>query len=118
MYKVAIISIWTYGIQQWGAASTSNSEILERFQSKALRLITDAPWHVPNAIIRRDLQVPFVKEQIRRLSSPYSAAPCTHPNLLVTQLSKPSAFRRLRRHLPFDLPHIFTVKLQFFNSSN
>jgi hypothetical protein len=35
--------IWTYGIQLWGEASTSNIEILERFQSKALRLITDAP---------------------------------------------------------------------------
>jgi hypothetical protein len=34
--KVAIKPIWTYGIQLWGAASTSNIEILERFQSKAL----------------------------------------------------------------------------------
>jgi hypothetical protein len=69
IYKVAIKSIWTYGIQLWGAASTSNIEILERFQSKALHLITDAPWYVPNAIIRRDLQVPSVKEEIRHLSA-------------------------------------------------
>jgi hypothetical protein len=55
IYKVAIKSICTYGIQVWGAASTSNIEILKRFQSKALRLITDSPWYVPNAIIRRDL---------------------------------------------------------------
>jgi hypothetical protein len=34
--------IWTYGIQLWGTASTSNIEILERFQSKALRMIVDA----------------------------------------------------------------------------
>jgi hypothetical protein len=40
-------------------------EILERFESKALRLVTDAPWYVPNAIIPRDLQVPSVKEEIR-----------------------------------------------------
>jgi hypothetical protein len=31
----------------WGTASTSNMEILERFQSKALRMIADAPWYVP-----------------------------------------------------------------------
>jgi hypothetical protein len=43
IYKVAIKPIWTYGIQLWGAASTSNIEILERFQPKTLRLITDAP---------------------------------------------------------------------------
>jgi hypothetical protein len=52
---LAIKPIWTYGIQLWKAASTSNIEILEYFQSKALCLITDAPWYVPNAIIRRDL---------------------------------------------------------------
>jgi hypothetical protein len=28
-------SIWTYGIQLWDKASTSNIEILERFQLKA-----------------------------------------------------------------------------------
>jgi hypothetical protein len=43
IYKVAIKPIWTYGIQLWGTASTSNIEIMERFQSKTLRLITDAP---------------------------------------------------------------------------
>jgi hypothetical protein len=99
IYKVAIKPIWTYGIQLWGAASTSNIEILERFQSKALRLITNAPWYVPNAIIRRDLQVPSVKEEIRCLSAHYYAGLCTHPNLLANQLSRSSAFRRLRRHL-------------------
>jgi hypothetical protein len=82
---------------------------MELFQSKVLRLITDAPWYVPNAIIRRDLQVPTVEEEIRRLSGQYYAGLCVHPNLLVIQLSRPSAFRRLRRHLPSDLPHRFTV---------
>jgi hypothetical protein len=40
-----------------------------RFKSKALRLITDAPWYVPNAVIRNDLQIPTIKEEIIRLSS-------------------------------------------------
>jgi hypothetical protein len=72
-------------------------------------MLTDAPWYVPNAIIRRDLQVPSVTEEIRHLSTQYYAGLCTHPNLLTTQLSKSSAFRRLRRHLISDLPHRFTV---------
>jgi hypothetical protein len=108
IYKVAIKPIWTYGIQLWDAASTSNIEILKRFQSKALHLKTDAPWYVPNAI-RRDLQVPSVKEEIRRLSAQYYAGLCTYPNFLATQLSRLSAFRRLRRHLPSDMPHRFTA---------
>jgi hypothetical protein len=109
IYRVAVKPIWTYGIQLWGAASTSHIEIPECYQSKALRLITDAPWYVPNAIIRRDLEVPSVKEEIRHLSAQYFAGLCIHSNLLASQLSRPSAFRRLKRHLPSDLPHRFTV---------
>jgi hypothetical protein len=45
------------------------SSILERFQSKALRMIEDAPWYVPNTVIRRDLQAPTAKDEIRRYSS-------------------------------------------------
>jgi hypothetical protein len=45
--------IWAYGIQLWGTASSCNIEILERFQSKALRMITDAPWYVPNTVVRK-----------------------------------------------------------------
>jgi hypothetical protein len=44
-------------------ASTSNTEILKSFQSKALRMIVDAPWYVPNTLIRRDLQTPTVREE-------------------------------------------------------
>jgi hypothetical protein len=50
-------------------------EILERFQLKALRMIVDAPWHVPNTVIRRDLHTPTVKVEIRRYSSQYNAPP-------------------------------------------
>jgi hypothetical protein len=43
LYKTILKIIWTYGIQLWGTSSTSNIEILERFQSKVLRIIVDAP---------------------------------------------------------------------------
>jgi hypothetical protein len=42
---------------------TSNIQILERFQSKALRMIVDAPWYVQNTVIRRDLQHQQLKEK-------------------------------------------------------
>jgi hypothetical protein len=60
IYKTILKPIWTYGIQVWGTASNSNIEILELFQSKALRMIVDASWHVPNMVIGRDLQIPTV----------------------------------------------------------
>jgi hypothetical protein len=36
-------------------------------------MLVNAPWYVPNTVIRRDLQIPTVKEEIRRYSSQYSA---------------------------------------------
>jgi hypothetical protein len=83
-------TIWTFGIQLWGTASTFNIEILERSQSKALRMIVDAPWYVPNLLIRRDLQTPSVKEAISRYSSHYSARLTAHQNdILLTLLEPP-----------------------------
>jgi hypothetical protein len=91
------------------ANSTSNIEILERFQSKALRMIVDAPFYVSNTVIRRDLQIPTVKEEIRRYSSQYSARLSAHPNDLIVNLMELPDNRRLRRHLPNDLPTRFLV---------
>jgi hypothetical protein len=68
-------------------ASTFNIEILERFQSKALRMIVDAPWYVPNTVIRRDLQTPTVNEEIRRYSSLYCARLSAHPNDIIVNLN-------------------------------
>jgi hypothetical protein len=69
IYKVILKPVWTYGIQLWGTTSTSNVEILERFQPKVLCMIVDAPWYVPNTLIRRALETPTVKEEIRHYSS-------------------------------------------------
>jgi hypothetical protein len=80
IYKTILKPIWTYKIQLWGTACTSNIEIIEGFQSKTLGMIVDAPWYVPNTVIRRDLQIPTVKEEIRRYSSQYSARLRAHPN--------------------------------------
>jgi hypothetical protein len=109
IYKTVLKPSWTYGIQLWGTASTSNIEILERFQSKALHMIVDAPWYVLNTVIRRDLQIPTVKEEIRRYSSQYSARLSAHPNYLIVSLMELPDNRRLRRHLPNDLSTRFLV---------
>jgi hypothetical protein len=109
IYKTILKPIWTYGIQLWGTASTSNIEILERFQSKALRMIVDAPWYVPNTVIWRDLQTPTAKEEIRRYSSQYSARLSAHPNGLVVNLIELPDNSRLRRHLPNYLPTRFLM---------
>jgi hypothetical protein len=107
LYKTNLKPIWTYGIQIWGTASTSNIESLERFQSKVLRQIVDASWYVPKTLFRRDLHISTVKEEIRHYSSHYSLHLSAHPNnILLTLLEQPE-HRRLRRLLPNDLPTRF-----------
>jgi hypothetical protein len=101
------------GIQLWGTASTSNIEIIERFQSKALHMIVDAPWYVPNTVIRRDLQIPAVKKEIRHYSSQYSARLSAHPNDLIVNLIELPDNRPLRRYLPNDMPTRFLVQLLY-----
>jgi hypothetical protein len=59
-------------------------------------------------MVRNDLQIPTIKEEITRLSYKYSAGLNTHPNHPVTQLSNLPAFRRLRKIMPSDLPYRFT----------
>jgi hypothetical protein len=72
-------------------------------------MIVDAPWYVPNTVIRRDLQIPAVKEEIRCYSSEYSAHLSARPNSLVVNIMEQPDNRRLRRHLSKDLPTEFLV---------
>jgi hypothetical protein len=80
-----------------------------KIQSKALRMIVDAPWYLPNTIIRRDLQTPTAEEEIRRYISQYSASFSAHPNDLILNFTELSDNRQLRRHLPNKLPTSFLV---------
>jgi hypothetical protein len=68
-------------------------------------MIVNAPWYVPNKLIRRDLHCPTVAEEIRRFSSRYGARLRTHPNQLAAHLLEELVYRRLRRYLPSDLPN-------------
>ena len=96
VYKAILKPIWTYGVQLWGSASNSNIDILERFQSKVLRIITDAPWYVPNTVIRRDLKVSSLRQEVRNYSVTYRHRLDDHPNSLAKSLFQgPAPNRRL-----------------------
>ena len=86
VYKIFLKPIWTYGVQLWGSASNCNVEILERFQSKVLRIITDAPWYVRNAVIKCDLLVLTVRQEVRKYSVTYRQRLDDHPNSLAKSL--------------------------------
>jgi hypothetical protein len=104
VYKVILKPVWTYGIQLWGIGSNSNLEILERFASKVLRIITDAPWYVPNTVIKRYLQIPTVKQEARKYSANNRKRLDAHPNNLANALLQEQlGTRRLKRLYPADL---------------
>jgi hypothetical protein len=98
IYETILKAIWIYETQMWGTASTFNTEILKSFQTKAVLMIVD-----------RDLQTSTVREEIRQYSSQYSTRLSAHPNDPAVNLVELADNRRLRRHLPNDLPTTLLV---------
>jgi hypothetical protein len=108
LYKVVLKPLWTYGIQLWGTASNSNIEIIQRYQSKTLRRILNAPWYVTNEVIHADCKIPYVREEISKLSQNYQCKIENHPNYLALNLLDNSQCTyRLKRHHILDLIHRF-----------
>ena len=88
VYKSILKPVWTYDIQLWGSASYSNIQIMERYQNKTSRNIIDAPWFVPNELIRNDLNIKSVTEEINLSLNRYRDRLQTHPNELVSNILK------------------------------
>ena len=87
IYKSILKPVWLYGIQLWGAAAKSNINIIERYQAKVLRSMVDAPWFVPNEVIRCDLSVPLVREEIKNVFTRYKNRLHEHSNPLALELT-------------------------------
>ena len=56
---------------------------MQRYQSKILRTIANAPWYVNNQILHTDLQIPYVSTVIHERINKHRIALATHPNPLV-----------------------------------
>jgi hypothetical protein len=95
IYKAILKPIVTYGIHMSGTASTSNIEIIKRFQSEVLLMIVDALT---------------VKGEICWYNSQYSARLSILLDVLVANLMVQPENRRLRRHLP-NAYHIHILSL-------
>jgi hypothetical protein len=80
IYKTVLKPIWNTTVGYSFHFHHWNSRI---FKSKALCMIVDSPWYMPNTVIRKDLQIPRVKEEIRHYSSQYSAHLSAHLNDLI-----------------------------------
>jgi hypothetical protein len=66
--------------------------------------LQDVPWYIPNTILKRDLQIPTVKQEARKYSANYRKQLDAHPNNLANALFKEQqGNRRLKRLYPADL---------------
>jgi hypothetical protein len=68
LYKEVLKPIWTYGIQLWRCAATSNINKIQIFQKKVLRGIVDAPWYYRNDRLHRDLKIPTIRQEVQRFA--------------------------------------------------
>lgn len=104
LYKCILKPIWSYGAELWGTAANSNLEIIQRFQSKILRMVANAPWYITNSQLHHDLEVSTVKQDISDKIKSYAKRLELHPNELAKPLMQnASTFKRIRRRAPQDL---------------
>jgi hypothetical protein len=106
LHKFVLKPVWAYGIQLWGCAKPSHTQIIQRLQSKILRSITNGPWYVSNFTLHSELLIPFVSTEISILSFLYHQRLAGHHNALMTAMTTlHSIVRRLKRPWTTDLPH-------------
>jgi hypothetical protein len=79
-----------------------NIEILQRFQSKTLRSILNAPWYINNHRIHEDLQMNEVLSQIKKWNTKLES----HTNALAVNLLHNSGTTyRLKSYTVLSLQH-------------
>jgi hypothetical protein len=104
LYKAIIKPIWSHGVQLWGCAKPSNTKIIQRVQSKILRMMFNAPWYVSNKTLHEDSRIPFLEDEIKRMTNRYLLNLPGHSNEQLSQLHvPPEARRRLNRQWPTDV---------------
>ena len=102
IYKTVLKPVWTYGIELWGCATRSNIAVIQRYQSKLLRTITNTPWYVSNQTLHSDLNIPHVRTVFRERTATHHTTLGWHPNPLMEPLVHPPNNRRLKRRWTFD----------------
>ena len=101
VYKAILKPIWTYGVQLWGSASNSNIDILERFQSKALRITAVCAKYGDTTRLKSVLRPTRSAQPQCHLPPPAWRSP---PNRLAKSLFQgPAPNLRLKRCYPADL---------------
>jgi len=65
----------------------SNMAIMQRYQSKLLRTINNAPWYVNNHTLHIDLHIPYVRTVGHNRINKHHTTLASHPTPLWNQCS-------------------------------
>ena len=103
IYKTVLKPIWTYGLALWGRTAASNLAVIQRYQAKTLRQITNAPWYVTNHTLHTDLRIPPVRTVFQELTETHHTTLQSHPNPLISPILAPPPRRGLRRRWMLDV---------------
>lgn len=103
IYKVVLKPIWTYGIQLWGSACKSNTDIIQRTQNGILRNISNAPWFLKNTELHDGLNISTVTDEIKKFATAYKKRLGNHPNHLASELVTINYPKRLKRQHIIEL---------------
>ena len=60
--------------------------MIQRFQSKLLRTIVNAPRYLSNQLLHNDLHIPSITEEIRRVATKYNDKTHNYANDLIERL--------------------------------
>jgi hypothetical protein len=78
-------------------------QIIQRSQSKILRMIVDALWYDSIATLQADLGISYVHEVIHQKCNKHHTRLETHETPLLKKLLLREENRRLKRNWPIDL---------------
>jgi hypothetical protein len=86
LYKQVIRPDWSYGIQLWGCVSDSNIQVIQRYQTKVLKCIVNAPWYVRNSDLHCDLGIETITDIIGKFAKSHEKRLQDHINIEASRL--------------------------------
>ncbi|GLV34034.1 hypothetical protein CBL_05054 [Carabus blaptoides fortunei] len=96
LYKSTIRPQMLYSAPVWGIAAPTHMKRLEVKQNKTMSLITNAPWYVKNATIRKDAKMPTLSEVIRNIATRLYEKMATHSSPQIRDVSSATATQTLK----------------------
>jgi hypothetical protein len=99
------VDLWN---QVLGEGPQIHIKINQHYQSKTLKRILNIPWYVSNKVTHADCKIPYVREEISKLSQSYQCKIENNQNYLALNLLENSQCTyRLKRHHILNLTHRF-----------